>query len=203
MTEDVTPETTLGESQDLSSRNDNRSQRPDSAAFRSFITSGWGPRASTVVPAGPAAAQTADRRARLAAQFPGERLVVPAGTYKTRSNDTDFRFRPHSAFAHLTGLGAEQEPDAVLVLDPVSGDEGSDGTHEAVLYMRPLAGRDTEEFFSDSRYGEFWVGARPTLEDLERLTGIRTAHLDDLGDALAKDAGPGGVRILVVPAPPR
>ena len=199
MTEDVTPETTLGESQDLSSRNDNRSQRPDSAAFRSFITSGWGPRASTVVPAGPAAAQTADRRARLAAQFPGERLVVPAGTYKTRSNDTDFRFRPHSAFAHLTGLGAEQVPDAVLVLDPVSGDEGSDGTHEAVLYMRPLAGRDTEEFFSDSRYGEFWVGARPTLEDLERLTGIRTAHLDDLGDALAKDAGPGGVRILVVP----
>ncbi|CAN5239849.1 aminopeptidase P family protein [soil metagenome] len=199
MTEDVTPETTQGEDQDLSSRNDNRSQRPDSAAFRSFITSGWGPRAATSVPAGPAAAQTADRRARLAAQFPGERLVVPAGTYKTRSNDTDFRFRPHSAFAHLTGLGAEQEPDAVLVLDPVPGDEGSDGTHEAVLYMRPLAGRDTEEFFSDSRYGEFWVGARPTLEDLERLTGIRTAHLDDLSDALAKDAGPGGVRIVVVP----
>jgi Xaa-Pro aminopeptidase len=197
MTEDVTPETSQGEHQELSSRNDNRSQRPDSEAFRSFITSGWGPRRDTVGTPGPAVALTADRRARLAAQFPGERLVIPAGTYKTRS--TDFRFRPHSAFAHLTGLGAEQEPDAVLVLSPVPDGGGSDGTHEAVLYMRPLAGRDTEEFFSDSRYGEFWVGARPTLEDLERLTGIRTAHLDDLGDALAKDAGPGGVGVVVVP----
>jgi Xaa-Pro aminopeptidase len=195
MTEDVTPETTEGEHQDLSSRNDNRSQRPDSEAFRSFISSGWGPRPDTAGTPGPAVAHTADRRARLAAQFPGERLVIPAGTYKTRSNDTDFRFRPHSAFAHLTGLGAEQEPDAVLVLDPVP----DDGTHEAVLYMRPLAGRDTEEFFSDSRYGEFWVGARATLEDLERLTGIRTAHLDDLSDALAKDAGPGGIGVVVVP----
>lgn len=199
MTEDVTPETNQGEHQELSSRNDNRSQRPDSEAFRSFITSGWGPRPDTVGTSGPAVAQTADRRARLAAQFPGERLVIPAGTYKTRSNDTDFRFRPHSAFAHLTGLGAEQEPDAVLVLNPVPDGDGSDGTHEAVLYMRPLAGRDTEEFFSDSRYGEFWVGARPTLEDLERLTGIRTAHLDDLSDALAKDVGPGGVGVVVVP----
>ncbi|NMM15894.1 MAG: aminopeptidase P family protein [Cellulomonas sp.] len=202
MTTDVRPETTQGDNQDLSSRNDNRSQRPDSAAFRSFITSGWGPRPETAGAPGPAVAQTADRRARLAAQFPGERLVIPAGTYKPRSNDTDFRFRPHSAFAHLTGLGAEQEPDAVLVLDPVTGDDGRDGrdgTHEAVLYMRPLAGRDTAEFFSDSRYGEFWVGARPTLEDLERLTGIRTAHLDDLSDALAKDAGPAGVGVVVVP----
>jgi Xaa-Pro aminopeptidase len=199
VTEDVTPETSQGKHQELSNRNDNRSQRPDSEAFRSFITSGWGPRPDTVGTPGPAVAQTADRRARLAAQFPGERLVIPAGTYKTRSNDTDFRFRPHSAFAHLTGLGAEQEPDAVLVLHPVPDGGGSDGTHEAVLYMRPLAGRDTEEFFSDSRYGEFWVGARPTLEDLERLTGIRTAHLDDLSDALAKDAGPGGVGVVVVP----
>ena len=84
MTTDVTPETTQGESQDLSSRNDNRSQRPDSAAFRSFITSGWGPRPDTESSPGPAVAQTADRRTRLAAQFPGERLVIPAGTYKTR-----------------------------------------------------------------------------------------------------------------------
>ncbi|MGV8978986.1 MAG: aminopeptidase P family protein, partial [Cellulomonas sp.] len=196
MTTDVTPETNQGDNQGLSSRNDNRSQRPDSAAFRSFITSGWGPRPDTEAAPGPAVTQTADRRARLAAQFPGERLVIPAGTYKTRSNDTDFRFRPHSAFAHLTGLGSEQEPDAVLVLNPVAG--GRD-THKAVLYMRPLAGRDTEEFFSDSRYGEFWVGARPTLADLERLTGIRTAHLDDLRDGLAKDAGTGGVGLVVVP----
>ncbi|MDC7122963.1 aminopeptidase P family protein, partial [Cellulomonas fimi] len=76
--------------------------------------------------------------------------------------------------------------------------DGGSG-HRAVLYLRPLAGRDTAEFFSDSRYGEFWVGARPTLEDVETETGIRTAHLDDLRDALAKDAGADGVQVLVVP----
>jgi Xaa-Pro aminopeptidase len=109
--------------------------------------------------------------------------------------------RPHSAFAHLTGLGTEREPDAVLVLHPVDGgDDTPDGaTHEAVLYLRPLAGRDSEEFYADSRIGEFWVGARPTLDDVATLTGIRTADLDGLRDALAKDVGPDGVRLLVVP----
>ena len=46
--------------------------------------------------------------------------------------------------------------------------------HEPTFFFRPLAGRDTEEFFGDSRYGEFWVGARPTLEDMESELGDRT-----------------------------
>lgn len=117
--------------------------------------------------------------------------MIPAGQLVTRSNDTDYRFRPHSAFAHLTGLGAEHEPDAVLVIEPT--DDGPD----AVLYFRPAAGKDTEEFFADSRYGELWVGSRPTLTDLEATTGLRCAHLDTLPDAVAKDAG--HVTIRVVP----
>ncbi|GAA2719426.1 aminopeptidase P family protein [Cellulomonas aerilata] len=191
------------EEQPLESRGDNRSQRPSSAAFKAFITSGWGERPDLAVRPGPAAPYTARRRERLSAQFPGARLVVPAGGFKVRSNDTDYRFRPHSAFAHLTGLGTEQEPDAVLVLHPVGTDGSADGAdgpaHEAVLYLRPLAGRDSEEFYADSRIGEFWVGARPTLDDVATLTGIRTADLDSLRDALAKDVGPDGVRLLVVP----
>jgi Xaa-Pro aminopeptidase len=43
------------------------------------------------------------------------------------------------------------------------------------------------------------VGARPTLDDIATVTGIRTAHLDTLRDELAKDVGEGGVRLLVVP----
>ena len=65
--------------------------------------------------------------------FPGERLVIPAGGLKIRSNDTDYRFRPHSAFAHLTGLGTDREPDAVLVLEP------TDDGHDAALYFSPRA----------------------------------------------------------------
>ena len=39
------------------------------------------------------AAETAERRAALSARFPGERLVIPAGNLKTRSNDTEYAFR--------------------------------------------------------------------------------------------------------------
>lgn len=182
------------DTQALEDRGSNRSQRPTSAAFLEFVADRWGERPAGPTGPLPSASWAAARRERLSALFPGERLVVPAGPLRTRSNDTDYRFRPHSAFAHLTGLGTDQEPDAVLVLHPLE-----DGGHEAVLYFRPMAGRDTEEFFADSRYGEFWVGARPTLADLEVLTGITTAALDELAAALAKDVGEDGVQLRVVP----
>ena len=52
-----------------------------------------------------AARRAAQRREALSAAFEGDRLVIPAGGLKVRSNDCDYVFRPHSAFAHLTGLG--------------------------------------------------------------------------------------------------
>jgi Xaa-Pro aminopeptidase len=192
----MTEQTSAGDAptQPLADRGSNRSQRPTSRAFREFIAGSWAGRPGASPSTAAVAPFAAARRDRISARFPGERIVIPAGPLKTRSNDTDYRFRPHSAFAHLTGLGADQEPDAVLVLHPTD-----DGGHHAVLYFRPAGGRDTEEFFADSRYGEFWVGARPTLADLAALTGIDTAALNELLDALAKDVGPGGVRIRVVP----
>ncbi len=168
--------------------------RPTTDEFRAFVARGWAPRRADVPARADVAAYAAERRAAVSARFPGERLVVPAGGLKVRSNDCDYVFRPHSAFAHLTGLGSDREPDAVLVLEPRAEADG--GGHEAVLYFRPLAGRDTEEFFGDARYGEFWVGARPTIEDVEAELGITARHVDELRDALAKDAGT--VRIRVV-----
>lgn len=196
MNDQTSPLTTLAsettpDAQPLADRGENRSQRPSSPAFRDFITSSWAPRAASTVVPSPAAEYTAARRAALSDTFPGDRLIIPAGTLKQRSNDTDYRFRPHSAFAHLTGLGTDQEPDAVLVLEPSAA-----GRHDAVLYVRPLAERDTEEFYADSRYGEFWVGARPSLDDVTTLTGIQAAHVDSLADALARDVDT--VRLRVV-----
>jgi Xaa-Pro aminopeptidase len=191
--------TSQPDEQGTADRGSNRSHRPASTAFKNFVMSQWAPRAELGLTPSAAAPYTVARRAALSERLPGVRLVIPAGSLKTRSNDTDYRFRPHSAFAHLTGLGTDQEPDAVLVLHPVEQGAGDGGSHHhAVLYVRPLAPRDNEEFYADARYGEFWVGARPSLADVEALTGIEARHIDELGDALAKDVGEGGVRLLVV-----
>src|SRR5450759_5368764 len=190
---------------DAANRGANRTQRPEPAACKSFTMSQWGARPAAPTEAGPTAPFTAGRREAISQLFPGERLVLPAGPLRTRSNDTDYRYRPHSAFAHLSGLGADREPGAVLVLHPVRGDAGhplpSSPGHEAVLYFRPLAGRDTEEFYASSRTGEFWVGGRPTLDEIAAETGIRTAPLDELAPDLGKDVGgdPGAVLLRLVP----
>src|SRR3954468_22797747 len=165
--------------------------RPTSAAFKEFIAQGWAPRPSQLPDRAEAAPYAAARRDAVSAAYPGERVVVPAGGLKVHSNDTDYVFRPHSAFAHLTGLGADREPDSVLVLEPKDG-----GGHEAVLYFRPRAGRDTQEFYADARYGELWVGVRPSLEEIEAELGLTARHLDELPEAVGKDVGTVRVRVL-------
>ncbi|WRS29156.1 Xaa-Pro aminopeptidase [Actinomycetaceae bacterium MB13-C1-2] len=187
-----TTETNSSE-QSIDSRGDNRSHRPSGKAFREFMASNWGERPPLDLDPTGTADYVPARHEAIGKLFPGERLVVPAGNLKTRSNDTDYRFRAHSAFAHMTGLGAELEPDAVFVLHPLTE---SEKTHEAVLYFTPRSSRTSEEFYADSRYGEFWVGARPSLEEMETATGIKCAAIDTLRDALAKDAGQVQLRVL-------
>ncbi|WP_438484275.1 aminopeptidase P family protein [Streptomyces sp. S186] len=149
---------------------------PVSPELERFLAGGWAP---TPLPDGirlPAADRTPARRRRLSARFPGERLLIPAGDLTVRSNDCDHRFRPHSAYAWLTGLTGEDQAGHVLVLEP----DGSRG-HEAVLYLRPRSPRSDGGFYRDRRHGEFWVGRRPDLAEAERMTGLRCAHLDELG----------------------
>ncbi|OKL49780.1 Xaa-Pro aminopeptidase [Boudabousia liubingyangii] len=174
--------------------NENRAPSPFPQAFRDFIGSNWGPREDAGVTRQAVADYLPARHEAVGANFPGQRLVLPAGTYKQRSNDCDYRFRAHSAFAHLTGLGGELEPDAVLVLEPQP--EGSAQSHKPVLYFQPRASRSSEQFYADSTYGEFWVGPRPSLEEMETMTGLDCAPIDTLGDALAKDAGLVNLRVV-------
>ncbi|NKX51575.1 aminopeptidase P family protein, partial [Arthrobacter deserti] len=169
------------EVQPLGDRVNNRSQRPESRAFKDFMGSSWAPADTAPVPRAEVAGYAARPRLAISRKFPGERLVVPAGPLKVRSNDTDYRFRPHSGFAHLTGLGLDHEPDAVLDMEPVdpgTGDSG--GKHRATLYFRPPSGRESPEFYANARYGEFWIGPRPTLAGLQQQLDLPTAELEEL-----------------------
>ncbi len=138
------------------------------AALLEFMTTGWARRAEPLPPPAAAAAYRARRRQALGERFPGERLVVPTGGYQRRANDTDYRFRPATEFAHLAG---SHEPDAVLVVEP-------DGS--AVLYQAPVMDRSTPAFFTDRVYGELWVGPRPGLAATGALLGIEARPLEEL-----------------------
>ncbi len=136
------------------------------AAYAAFMRTGWGER-TLDLPVHPVADYAEARRATLAATFPGERLVLPAGTFKVRSNDTDYRFRSDTAHTYFCG---NQTSDAVLVIE--------DG--DSVLYARPRAARDTDEFFRDRQYGELWAGRRPSLQEISDSLGLEVRHIADL-----------------------
>jgi Xaa-Pro aminopeptidase len=140
-------------------------------AWSAFMRQGWGDR-ELDLPSHPIAPYAAARRARLADAFPGERLVLPAGGYKVRSYDTDYRFRPDTAHTYFTG---NQTSDAVLVIEP-------DGT--SVLYARPRSSRETDEFFRDRVYGELWAGRRPSAREISDSLGLEVRHVDQLADDL-------------------
>jgi Xaa-Pro aminopeptidase len=149
-------------------------RQPFGQGFLDTISTGWADRPESTPPARTQAAFTAARRDAVSAAFPGRRLVIPAGELKQRSNDTDYPFRAHSAFSHLTGWASDAEPGAVLVFEPRDA-----GGHDVTLYFRERADRTTSEFYSDASIGEFWIGPRPALDGVAADLGLATAHIDD------------------------
>ncbi|MET3768668.1 Xaa-Pro aminopeptidase [Marisediminicola sp. UYEF4] len=157
---------------------ENRSTTPSSDAFKDYIGSNWADRVDVVPPAREQAAYAAARRQRLSALYPNATIVIPAGSPKVRSNDTDYPFRAHSGFAHLTGWGSDTVPGSVLVLLPTA--QG----HDATLYFREAAGRDSDEFYANSDIGEFWTGPRPGLASVAADLGLATASIHELAGVL-------------------
>ncbi|NBM18502.1 aminopeptidase P family protein [Streptomyces sp. GC420] len=130
------------------------------------------------------AGHTARRRAELSARFPGERLVIPAGNLKTRSNDTEYPFRASTEYVYLTG---DQTENGVLVLEPTATG------HDATVHLLPRSDRENGEFWLSGQ-GELWVGRRHSLAEAEQLLGIPAKDVRELADALAEATGP--VRVV-------
>ncbi|WP_405479927.1 aminopeptidase P family protein [Streptomyces sp. NBC_00009] len=130
------------------------------------------------------ASETAARRAALSARFPGERIVVPAGNLKTRSNDTEYAFRASTEYVYLTG---NQTEDGVLVLEPTATG------HNATIYLLPRSDRENGEFWLDGQ-GELWVGRRHSLTEAEQVYGIPASDVRELAGKLSEATGP--VRVV-------
>ena len=156
----------------LTARGRTRSQIPQSKKFLEFISAEWAERDNKLPKQDEVAPFAAKRRAAVAKAFKGKVIVIAAGDAKQRSNDTDYRFRAHSAFSHLTGWGVHTVPGSVLVIDTRKGTKST-------LYFRETAGRETDEFFANAAIGEFWVGARPTLKQVSALLDLPTKSLKE------------------------
>ncbi|MEU8507867.1 aminopeptidase P family protein [Streptomyces brevispora] len=180
MSEELTPENPETEEAEQVKQRKNGLYPGVSDELAASMKSGWADTELHGLEPIAQAGHTADRRAALSARFPGERLVIPAGRLKTRSNDTEYAFRASTEYAYLTG---DQTQDGVLVLEP------KDDGHQATVYLLPRSNRENGEFWLDGQ-GELWVGHRHSLTEAEQLLGIPAKDVRELPAALAEATGP-------------
>ena len=154
---------------------------PNANALAEFMKGGWAPSPLEGVKPMDYLHFIEKRRKFLSAKYPNKRIIFPAGSQKVRSNDTYFVFRAHTEFTYYTGILANDvNPDSVLILEP-NGD-----SHDALLFVHPRSPRDTEEFYRNSQYGEFWIGRRLTLEETETIYGLKVIEIEKLEQFLTK-----------------
>ena len=154
---------------------------PNANALAEFMKGGWAPSPLEGVKPMDYLNFIEKRRKFLSAKYPNKRIIFPAGSQKVRSNDTYFVFRAHTEFTYYTGILANDvNPDSVLILEP-NGD-----SHDALLFVHPRSPRDTEEFYRNSQYGEFWIGRRLTLEETETIYGLKVIEIEKLEQFLTK-----------------
>ena len=149
----------------------NRSRTPQSKEFLKFISENWADTNPSEVVRSEVAEYAQLRREKLANKFKGKVIVIEAGLPRVRANDTDYRYRPDTAFTHLTGWGSNTVPGSILVID------ARKKSPKSALYLMPTAGKESDEFFANPAIGEFWVGKRPTLKEIETQLGIKTHDL--------------------------
>ena len=93
---------------------------------------------------------------------------------KQRSNDTDYPFRAHSAFAHLTGWGSDSEPGAVLVFEP---DRRRPRGHRCTSASAPAA--TPRSSTRTPRSASSGSAPRPSLAHVAADLGLATRGLDE------------------------
>jgi Xaa-Pro aminopeptidase len=153
---------------------------PIADAMTEFMKEGWAPSPLTGVNPHPSIPFTKIRREKLSKQYPGSRLIFPSGSLKVRSNDSDYPFRAHSAYSWFTGIVASDcVPDSLLVMEP------NGAGHDALLFIHPRSPRNNDEFYKNTRHGEFWIGRRMTLEETETKYELKVHQIESIEEFLA------------------
>ena len=153
---------------------------PIADAMTEFMKEGWAPSPLTGVNPHPSIPFTKIRREKLSKQYPGSRLIFPSGWLKVRSNDSDYPFRAHSAYSWFTGIVASDcVPDSLFVMEP------NGAGHDALLFIHPRSPRDSDEFYKNTRHGEFWIGRRMTLEETETKYELKVHQIESIEEFLA------------------
>ncbi|MEU8619129.1 aminopeptidase P family protein [Streptomyces sp. NPDC048623] len=152
-----------------------------SEELSALMRTGWADTERHDLTPDPQAPYAARRRAALSARFPGERLVIPSGNLKARSNDDTYPFRPYSGYVHMTG---DQARDGALVLEP-----RADGGHDAYCYQLPRDARDNDEFWIGYT-AELWMGRRRSLAESETVLGLPCRDVRTAAEDLAASTAP-------------
>ena len=81
----------MNESKDGSRKYDAANPR----GLAEFMKTGWAPTPLEGIVPSEAIPFVKVRIEKLSKKYPGKRVIIPAGGLKTRSSDTDYRFRAH------------------------------------------------------------------------------------------------------------
>jgi Xaa-Pro aminopeptidase len=145
-----------------------------------FMKSGWAQNNEENISPHIVTLFTKLRREKLSNKYPGKRLIFPVGRLKVRSNDTDYPFRAHSAFAWITGIIATDiVPDSVFIMEPAGG------SHEPYLFVHPRSSRESDQFYKNTRYGEFWIGKRLSITQTQSKYQITVREIDQIQSFLS------------------
>src|SRR5438105_1188412 len=101
---------------------------------------------------------------------PDSIAIIASAPERTRSNDTEYRYRQDSDFYYLTGFN---EPESIAVIAPAHAE------HKYTLFVRP---RDPER--------ETWDGRRAGVEGAVAEFGADKAFPDRVGAQRACTCAP-------------
>jgi len=153
---------------------------PTQDAMSEFMKTGWATDEEEIFSAHPVTTYTKLSREKLSKKYLGKRLIFPAGCLRVRSNDTHYPFRAHSAFAWITGIIAtDSVPDSVFIMEPTGNG------HEPYLFVHPRSSRDSDQFYKNTRYGEFWIGKRLSLNQTQSKYQITVREVDQIESFLS------------------